>query len=155
AYTFGIPITSAVSDFGFEWDTVQNVTGEYLPGSVLNPPGLTPNDWIFADFSASQFAGIAFDQGGSDPKSTYTNGNGPAPQGLQVGFIQGPSSITSSPKSLVTLVPGTYNLTFYATQSAPFFDSNDLQSLNVLLLPSNNLTQGGITISTKGPITPP
>jgi hypothetical protein len=155
AYTFGSPVTSAVSDFGFEWDTVQNVTGEYLPGSVLNPSGTTPNDWTFADFSASQFAGIAYDQGGSDPKSTYTNGNGPAPQGLQVGFIQGQSSITSSPKSLVTLVPGTYDLTFYATQAAPFFNSNSPQSLNVLLLPGNNLTQGGITISMNGPITPP
>jgi hypothetical protein len=154
AYTFGSPVVSAVSDFGFEWPVVQNLTGEFLPGSVLNPPGVTGNDWTFADFSASQFAGIAFDQGGSDPKSTYTNNNGPAPQGLQVGFIQGQSSITSSQKSLVTLTPGTYTLTFFAAQSAPFFNSNDLQSLIVLLFPGNNLTQGGIPIS-NGPITPP
>jgi hypothetical protein len=154
AYTFGSPVVSPVSDFGFEFPVVQGLTGEFLSGTVLNPPGVTGNDWTFADFSASQLAGIAFDQGGSDPKSTYTNGNGPAPQGLQVGFIQGPSSITSSPKSLVTLTPGTYTLTFFAAQSAPFFNANDLQSLNVLLLPGNNLTQGGIAIS-KAPVTPP
>ncbi len=153
AYTFGSPVVSPVSDPGFEWPNAQFVTGEYLPGNVINPPPpAIPNDWTFTDFSNTQFAGVAFDRGGADPKSTYTNGNGPAPQGLQVGFIQAQSSITSSKKSLVTLTSGTYNLTFYAAQSATFY--NVPQSLNVLLLPGNNLTQGGITIS-KAPITPP
>ncbi len=154
AYTFGSPVISPVSDPGFEWPNAQNVTGEYLHGTQV-----ATTDWIFTDGTPgtpNRFAGLAFDKGGPDSNSEFTNGNGAAPQGLQVGFVGGNSSIATSPKSLITLVSGTYTLSFFTAQSAvaKYWDNSDPQKLNVLLVPGSNLNGPGINLTPNAPIQP-
>jgi hypothetical protein len=159
AYTFGSPVSSLVHDPGFEFNLdVPNVTGKYLPGKVLTPDIKTALNWFYQDAvdgqtqQDSRYAGIAFDGGGEDKNSFYTNNNDPAPQGLDVGFIQGQSYIISAPKSLVTLRPGTYTLSFYAAQSYPFNSMGQKQTLDVQLVSGSDLTQKGISIGTISPV---
>jgi hypothetical protein len=111
AYTFGSQVVPLIRDPGFEWTTVQNLTGKYNHGAQVSHD--TP-DWTFTDTTG--WAGIAFNN------SDY--GNPPAPQGVQVGFIQRDSSISQA----VTLAKGTYMLSLYAAQRA-----GSSQSLNVLV----------------------
>jgi hypothetical protein len=119
AYTFGYAALSPILDGGFEQPPgVAKVTGGYLHGTQLVPGGDQP--WTFTDGSTSEYAGIAGN--GSD----YTKGNDPAPQGLQVGFVQGDSSISQT----VTLASGSYTLSVDAAQSA---ENHSPQSLNVLV----------------------
>jgi hypothetical protein len=154
AYTFGSPVISPVSDPGFEFPNAQNVTGEYLHGTQV-----ATTNWIFTDGSPgtpNRYAGIAFDKGGADSNSEFTNGNGAAPQGVQVGFVGGNGSIATSPKSLVTLVSGTYDLSFFVARSAvaKYWNDSDPQKLNVLLVPGSDLKGDGINLTPNAPITP-
>ena len=158
AYTFGSPVSSLVHDPGFEFNLdVPNVTGKYLQGSILTPKITDALNWFYQDAVDGQsqqdnrYAGIAFDGGGEDKNSYYTNNNNPAPQGLDVGFVQGQSYIISAPKSLVALRPGTYTLSFYAAQSSPFNSMGQNQTLDVQLVLGSNLTQKGISIGTITP----
>jgi hypothetical protein len=87
---------------------VQGLGGNFNHGEQLTQNTV---DWTFADSKSNPMwiAGIAFNN-----DSVYTTGNPPAPQGLQVGFVQGDSSISQT----VTLGKGTYMLTLAAAQSA-------------------------------------
>jgi hypothetical protein len=119
AYTFGTSVIPVIRDPGFEWRSVQGPGFNH--GQQLTT--ITP-DWTFTDSltnPSTLFAGIAFDN-----TSTYTNMNPPAPQGLQVGFVQGDSSITQK----LTLGAGKYNLTLSAAQRA---GQQTSQSLDVML----------------------
>ena len=121
AYTFGYATLSPIVDAGFEQPAgVAQLTGGFLHGTQLKPGGDQP--WTFTDGSTTNqiYAGIAGNG------SIYTKGNGPAPQGLQVGFIQGNSSISQP----VTFAAGSYQLSFLAAQSA---GNTANQSLNVLI----------------------
>ena len=107
AYTFGYAALSPIINAGFEQPAgVAQVTNGFLHGPELSPPA-GDQPWTFTDSSSSLFAGIAGNG------SFYTKKNGPAPQGLQVGFIQGKSSISQ----MVTLAKGTYTLSGMAAQS--------------------------------------
>jgi hypothetical protein len=122
AYTFGYATLSPISDAGFEQPAdVAPLTGGYLHGTQLNPSGDQP--WTFTDGNATNqiYAGIA------GVGSIYTKGNGAAPQGLQVGFIQGNSSISQP----VNFAAGSYQISFSAAQSASNTSGN--QSLEVLI----------------------
>ncbi len=109
SYTFGYATLNPVVDSGFEQPAgVAGLTGGYLHGTQLQPSGDQP--WTFTDGNAAQqiYAGIAGNG------SIYTKGNGPALQGLQVGFIQGNSSISQP----VNFAAGSYRLSFLAAQAA-------------------------------------
>jgi hypothetical protein len=107
AYTFGYAALSPIVGGGFEQPTgVADLTGGYLNGTQLSPPG-GDQPWTFTDSSNSIFAGIAGNG------SIYTERNGPAPEGLQAGFIEGTSSISQT----VTLANGKYTLSLLAAQS--------------------------------------
>jgi hypothetical protein len=79
-----------------------------LSGAQLSPPGGV-QQWTFTDSEPANkiYAGIAGNG------SIFTKGNGPAPQGLQVGFISGKSSISQT----VSLAKGTYSLSLLVAQS--------------------------------------
>ena len=120
AYTFGYAALSPIVNGGFEQPTgVSQVTGGFLNGTQLSPPG-GDQQWTFTDASSTIFAGIAGNG------SIYTKGNKPAPQGLQVGFVQGKSSISQT----VTLANGTYTLSLLAAQAAK---NQSPQSLDVFV----------------------
>ena len=120
AYTFGYAALSPIVNGGFEQPTgVAQVTGGFLNGTQLSPPG-GDQPWTFTDGSSTIFAGIAGNG------SIYTKGNEPAPQGLQVGFVQGISSISQT----VTLANGTYTLSLLAAQAA---SNQSPQSLDVFV----------------------
>jgi len=121
AYTFGSAALSPILNGGFEQPPgVAELTGGYLHGTQLEPSGDQP--WTFTDGSRSDYAGIAGNG------SVYTKGNGPAPQGLQVGFVQGDSSISQT----VTLAAGSYTLSLKAAHSWAN-PKHSPQSLNVLV----------------------
>ncbi|QEH39071.1 hypothetical protein OJF2_76830 [Aquisphaera giovannonii] len=133
AYTFGYAALSPIVDGGFEQPTgVANVTGGFLHGPQLAPPG-GDQPWTFTDASGTSFAGIAGNG------SVYTKNNGPAPQGLQVAFIQGGSSISQT----ITLAQGSYTLSLVAVQAAT---NSAPQVLTVLV---DGVPVG--TINPKGP----
>jgi hypothetical protein len=125
-YTFGSPQITPIRDAGFEWNFVQNLTNKFDHGTQLTKSTV---DWTFTDSTTNNtwFAGIAAN--GSD----YTAGK-LAPQGLQVAFITGNSSITK-PGNLpispnFTLEGGKYTISFMAAQR----DSQQApQSLQVLV----------------------
>jgi hypothetical protein len=135
AYTFGYATLNPISDSGFEQPAgVGQLTGGYLHGPQLNPSGDQP--WTFTDGNPTKqfYAGIAGNG------SIYTKGSGTAPQGLQVGFIQGKSSISQS----VTFSAGSYQISFFAAQSAA---NTANQSLDVLIdgkmVGTDAITPGG------------
>ncbi len=117
AYTFGSAVVPLIHDPGFEWADVQDLTGGFNHGAQLSQNTV---DWTFTD-SAPSFAGIAYSN-----TSTYTSKNQLPPQGVQVGFIQGTSSITQT----VTLATGTYTLSLDAAQRAT---AQSPQTLEVLV----------------------
>jgi hypothetical protein len=122
AYTFGYATLSPISDSGFEQPAdVAQLTGGILHGTQLMPSGDQP--WTFTDGNATNqiYAGIA------GVGSIYTSKNGPPLQGLQVGFIQGNSSISQT----VNLAAGTYQISFLAAQSGANVSGN--QSLEFLV----------------------
>jgi hypothetical protein len=107
AYTFGYAALSPIINGGFELPTgVANLTGGFLDGTQLSPPGGV-QQWTITDASSAIFAGIAGNG------SIDTKGNGPAPQGLQVGFISGKSRISQT----VPLAKGTYSLSLLVAKS--------------------------------------
>lgn len=119
AYTFGYAAFSPVVDAGFEQPPdVSQVVGGFLHGPQLSPPS-GDQAWTFTDGDSDNgiYAGIAANN------STYTKLSGPAPQGLQVGFIQGTSSISQ----VVTLASGSYTLSLLAADST----LNSTQTLDV------------------------
>ncbi len=120
AYTFGYAALSPIVNGGFEQPTdVAKVTDGFLNGTQLSPPS-GDQPWTFTDSSSTIFAGIAGNG------SIYTKGNDPAPQGLQVGFISGMSSISQT----VTLANGSYTLSLQAAQA---WSNQTRQSLTVLV----------------------
>ncbi len=116
-YTFGDPALGLILDPGFEWANVNGISGNFNHGAQLTQ---NTKDWTFTDESKSRFAGIAFDN-----TSTYTSSNPKAPQGLQVGFVQGTSSIS---QSFIAGV-GEYALTLNAAQSGTFSSAQTLAIL--------------------------
>ena len=120
-YRFGLPATGIIHDPGFEWRDVSVAVGDFNHGKQLS--AITP-DWTFTDSTTHTgwYAGIAFGN-----QNIYTMGNPAAPQGLQVGFIQGDSSISQ----VVTLGKGKYILSLMAAQSANLSQSK--QTLDVYL----------------------
>ena len=132
AYTFGYASLSPIVDSGFEQPAVVG----YLHGAQLKPGGDQP--WTFTDGSTTSqiYAGIAGNG------SNYTLKNKPAPQGLQVGFIQGNSSISQS----VTFAAGSYQITFLAAQSSANTANQSLQ----VLIDGNPVGKGAITPSGTG-----
>jgi hypothetical protein len=130
AYRFGLPATGVIHDPGFEWRDVSVAAGDFNHGKQLSAITL---DWMFTDSltNTNWYAGIAFDQ-----KSTYTSENPPPPQALQVGFIQGDSSISQ----VVTLAKGRYVLSLEAAQRAKA--GQPAQTLDVYL---GNTLVGTIT----------
>ncbi len=121
AYTFGYASLSPIIDAGFEQPAgVAELTDGYLHGPQLKPSGDQP--WTFTDGNPTDhvYAGIAGNG------SSYTKNNQPAPQGLQVAFIAGNSSISQP----VNFAAGSYQISFSAVQA----ESNSAdQSLHVLI----------------------
>jgi hypothetical protein len=133
AYTFGYAALSPIVNGGFEQPPgVADVTDGFLHGAQL-APAAGAQQWVFTDASNSFFAGIAGNG------SIYTKQNGPAPQGLQVAFIQGKSRISQQ----ITLAQGTYTLSLMAAQRAT---NQSPQTLNVIV----DTTQVG-TVDPTGP----
>jgi hypothetical protein len=130
AYRFGLPATGVIHDPGFEWRDVSVAAGDFNHGKQLS--AITP-DWTFTDSTTNTnwYAGIAFGN-----QNIYTMDNPPAPQGLQVGFIQGDSSISQK----VTLAKGRYVLSLVAAQRAKA--GQPAQTLDVYL---GNTLEGTIT----------
>jgi hypothetical protein len=90
-------ISGIISNFGFETP----VTSTYQ----YNPTGA---GWTFTALSGTTGSGI------SANGSAFTSGNPYAPQGVQVAFLQGTSSIT---QTLLGLIAGAiYQVSFYAAQ---------------------------------------
>ncbi len=127
-YTFGAAKLDVVRDGGFEYYVVGKVTGNYLHGAEISPPQNAPitDDWTFFDSPTNPknwFAGIAI-----APNSQYAGKQQVAPQGLQVGFVQGNSYITQP----VILAQGNYTISLMAAQSATN-PAGESQSLNVIV----------------------
>ncbi len=121
AYRFGSAVVPLIGDPGFEWANVQPLAGGFYYGAPLSQNTV---NWTFTDagtMAAPLYAGIAYGN-----TSRFTTGNPPPPEGLQVGFIQGNSSISQT----VTLPAGAYTLSLDAAQSAT---SQSPQSLEVLV----------------------
>ena len=131
-YRFGLPATGLIHDPGFEWRDVSVAAGDFNHGKQLS--AITP-DWTFTDSTTNTawYAGIAFGN-----QNVYTMGNPPAPQGLQVGFIQGDSSISQN----VTLAKGRYILSLMVAQRAN--GNQSAQTLEVYLgtTPVGTITPG-------------
>lgn len=128
AYTFGTPTIDVVRNGGFEYRVVGNVDGNFLHGAQIRPPDqwATVDDWTYFDSPTNPqnwFAGIAI-----APGSQYAGTQQTAPQGLQVGFLQGNSAIIQP----VVLAQGTYSLSLMAAQSA-MNQPGQLQSLGVMV----------------------
>jgi hypothetical protein len=113
-YTFGSPQITPIRDAGFEWINVQGGTN-FNHGSQAS---ITTVDWTFTDSTTNNtwFAGIAANG------STYLNAvaGRVAPQGQQVAFITGDSSITKPGNQPVSpalnLQGGKYQIAFMAAQ---------------------------------------
>jgi hypothetical protein len=103
--------TASLSDAGFESPAVG--TGTF--GSFLYDPAGTP--WTFVGS-----AGVAGNGSG------FTAGNPNAPEGTQVGFLQGHGSFS---QTVAGLPAGTYQLTFQAAQRGNFQASR--QDFHVLV----------------------
>jgi hypothetical protein len=135
AYTFGYPAVPVLRDPGFEWPPHPIPPSQnFMHGKAAT--GTAPAiDWTYTDSTTNTkwFAGVAYNN-----SSDYTKGNPVPPQGLQVGFIQGDSSISQT----VSLGQATYNLTLMAAQSAK---NGHLQTLRVLV---NGVLKG--TINPRG-----
>jgi hypothetical protein len=135
AYTFGYATLSPIGDAGFEQPPgVAQLTDGILHGTQLIPGGDQP--WTFTDGEPDKriYAGIAGNG------SIYTSENGPAPQGLQVAFIQGNSSMSQT----VTFAAGTYQISFFGAQSA---HNTAPQSLEVLI---DGVKVGTVAITPTG-----
>jgi hypothetical protein len=103
---------TSLNDSGFEMPVLGNGQYQYSP---------TGAPWTFSPRGASFGAGITGNNSG------FTQYNPSAPEGSQVGFLQGQSSISQN----VTFLAGTYNLSFYAAQRAVLQDSR--QTFQVLV----------------------
>ena len=100
--------SATIGDPGFEQDVVGAGKFQYDP---------TGSAWAFSGSS-----GISGDNSG------FTAGNPPAPQGVQVAFIQGAGSFS---QTVATWAAGTYVLTFDAAQRGNFGTSKE--NFNVLI----------------------
>ena len=95
------PALNTIQDPGFE-----SVTPADLETGTLSPWTFTAGPLLGSTMSA---AGVAGNSG------YFTSGNPPAPEGVQVAFVQGASSSFSQ---LISFSTGTYSLTFQAAQRA-------------------------------------
>jgi len=87
-------------------------------------PALTPGTFRYAPTGTPwTYVGAA---GVASNNSSFTAGNGPAPQGSQVAFIQGNGSF----RQAASFTAGTYTLTFFAAQRA---NIPSVQTLQVLV----------------------
>lgn len=115
AYTFGAPFEPLLRDGGYEYRYVGggHGTDNYLNGSQLGDPKTAAqrDDWTFFDSTTNTkfLAGIAL-----APGSLYAGPQQIAPQGLQVGFLQGDSKMIQP----VILAKGWYALSLDAAQSS-------------------------------------
>ena len=103
-YTIGTfnPAPPTPGNGGFE---APSVPGIY----VYNPTG-TP--WTFSGATPNSTTGST-GSGVAGNNSAFTSGNPNAPQGTQVGFLQGTGTIT---QSVAGWSAGTYSISFYAAQ---------------------------------------
>jgi hypothetical protein len=98
------PVTlEPVGDAGFETPILG------IGGYMYNPGGAP---WAFAGPTGIAANGSPFT--GPGPAGSHTTGNGPAPEGVQVAFLQVATSSIS--QSITGWVPGTYQLSFYAAE---------------------------------------
>jgi hypothetical protein len=101
----GVAITATnLNDSGFESPVLGNTQYQYSP---------TGTPWTFSSPGTDVGAGITANNSG------FTQDNPSAPEGTQVGFIQGQGSISQN----VTFQAGTYSLSFYGAQRGFFQDS--------------------------------
>lgn len=104
----------SIVNFGFELPTVGNY--QYLPSGA---------SWTFGGTNGGGGAGITANNSG------FTGYNSPAPEGVQVAFLQNYGTIS---QRLVGLVPGTtYTVTFSAAQRADSGNQHGGQSWNVTI----------------------
>jgi uncharacterized protein YabE (DUF348 family) len=98
----------------------------WISDNSFEVPGLAAKTFQYAPAGSPwQFSGTA---GVSSNGSTLTSSNPNAPDGLQVGFLQGTGSMSQS----VNLGAGTYNLSFQAAQRAGSSQAH-YQELQVLV----------------------
>lgn len=114
AYSFGGPIFPTIRNPGFEFGLATDVSERFLVGEQAAG---AKSEWEFTPGSNGPTntwqSGVQY---GNGTGSKFTNGNPVAPQGLQVGFIQGDSKIEQQ----INLAPGHYQIGFSAAQSAAF-----------------------------------
>jgi hypothetical protein len=114
AYSFGGPTFPTIRNPGFEFGLATDVTQRFLIGEQAAG---AKSEWRFVPGSNGPTntwqSGVQY---GNGPASKFTNGNPVAPQGLQVGFIQGDSKV----RQKINLAPGRYQIGFLAAQSAAF-----------------------------------
>jgi hypothetical protein len=114
AYSFGGPLFPTIRNPGFEFGLATDVTDRFLVGQQAAG---AKAEWEFTPGSNGPTntweSGVQYGNGAG---SKFTNGNPVAPQGLQVGFIQGDSKIAQK----INLAPGHYQIGFMAAQSAAF-----------------------------------
>ena len=104
----------AIPNFGFETPAVG--TYEYLPGGAA---------WSFGGTNGGGGAGIAANDSG------FTTYNAPAPEGVQVAFVQTYGTFS---QTLTGFTPGTtYTITFFAAQRADTGNQHGGESWNVTL----------------------
>jgi serine/threonine protein kinase len=105
------------------------VTGDAVPLSGASLPRLAnagfespkvgsgPRSFVYGLDAGWSFGGVAGGGSGITANAnTFTSGNPPAPEGAQVGFIQGKGSIAQA----VSFPAGTYTLSFQAAQRGAF-----------------------------------
>jgi YD repeat-containing protein len=114
-----IQLASSVSigDPGFETPNVG--TGTYA-AFTYDPTG---SPWTFSPQTSTSGAGVAGNGSG------FTSGNPDAPQGTQVGFLQGQGSSISQ---ALTLAAGTYTASFFMAQRGNY-QPGGIQLVEVLL----------------------
>ena len=130
AFLDQVAVAPSIGDPGFEQPAVATGAFEYDP---------TGSPWVFTGSS-----------GISGNNSGFTSGNPPAPQGVQVAFLQGTGSFT---QSVTGWAAGSYVLTFDAAQRGNFGVSQ--QNFEVLIdgrgvdtfTPSSTSYQGYSTVA--------
>jgi fibronectin type 3 domain-containing protein len=122
--TLAISVTPVVTTPNFGFETPSISTYQYNPSGV---------SWTFTAQSGSNGSGITANGSG------FTSSNSNAPQGLQVAFLQGTSTIS---QAIAGLTPGsTYTVTFSAAQRVS--SNNAGQTWNV--------TMNGTTLASYAP----
>ncbi|MBY0526198.1 MAG: hypothetical protein K2R98_22580 [Gemmataceae bacterium] len=140
--TASFTVTAGVHTLAFVGQTVGDSTAFIDEVSVRQVSGITPGEAGFetptvgtGTYSAFQYnpSGSAWtftsNSGVAGNGSGFTSGNPNAPEGTQVGFLQGDASGISQS---VTFAAGNYALSFYAAQRGNYQPDGD-QSIAVLV----------------------